>query len=743
MGQTDSAVENYKLSENNRKSSTTRNEVSLRKFPTNYDFKSDEPASKNSSSGKTKNGHNNNNNNIRQTFSSPAISNYKKDSANGSAPHDNPKSKPAPRKNSTDTPSTSNAKPIVKDHSTNSLAQQTSTKVKNRTSSKYKKKFNKSSSINGVELIVRKKLITTTTTTTLNPAENGLISPQECPNIETSCPNLDNTSCNNNSPPAINIDNTVDTGYETRIINQQQANPSSYADAVASLIPDSLFTSDHSVIISASSNAASKINLIGEDGEELNNHTVNVLASQQKVSFEQNGGNDLPNSPTSLASANLTSTIKKEQLEYEFRIKRIPRNHSSKRFLSRSSKNKSSSNSGNQKSTDNKSYKTDNEEDATSDLSYSSESFCFPLRIELNKSLVSANRNNYRCVLFGIGCCPKSIATVVVKNSDNGDVVGCGSGNDHEPFGIRHNKIVKSQPSALTKSKNQPTNETQYESVGLFSYIVSCFLSKCCCCFVGTCDNDKCTHTKINENDIEEIEKNSIYNRENYYEGANNEYEIEEMAGSGANCKHVYSSKLQKDGVYMTTTTTDDVYVNDNNNNLKSSTPELSHLGFTKRLANLFCCCCCCILNYFSVNSNNEEEGRSYFARKRCCNGFGERGDGNEANVSLNNVNNNSDDEYEIRNDDKKLNAKSASKSSKKKVNMKHSDSDILDPPPITCIRVLRPSNDLTPVRFDSHYNIIQALNNGNSVSEDGSDASTPQNENFENYEDFTVTYSN
>lgn len=28
--------------------------------------------------------------------------------------------------------------------------------------------------------------------------------------------------------------------------------------------------------------------------------------------------------------------------------------------------------------------------------------------------------------------------------------------------------------------------------------------------------------------------------------------------------------------------------------------------------------------------------------------------------------------------------------------------------PPITCIRVLRPSNDLTPIRFDSHYNIIQ-----------------------------------
>lgn len=33
---------------------------------------------------------------------------------------------------------------------------------------------------------------------------------------------------------------------------------------------------------------------------------------------------------------------------------------------------------------------------------------------------------------------------------------------------------------------------------------------------------------------------------------------------------------------------------------------------------------------------------------------------------------------------------------------------------PIKCIRVLRPSNDLTPVRFDSHYNIIQAYSADN-----------------------------
>ena len=38
-------------------------------------------------------------------------------------------------------------------------------------------------------------------------------------------------------------------------------------------------------------------------------------------------------------------------------------------------------------------------------------------------------------------------------------------------------------------------------------------------------------------------------------------------------------------------------------------------------------------------------------------------------------------------------------------------------PPPVSCIRVLRPSNDLTPVRFDSHYNIIQALSAADQIS--------------------------
>ena len=47
----------------------------------------------------------------------------------------------------------------------------------------------------------------------------------------------------------------------------------------------------------------------------------------------------------------------------------------------------------------------------------------------------------------------------------------------------------------------------------------------------------------------------------------------------------------------------------------------------------------------------------------------------------------------------------------KQNFNVEIQSDSIQFPPPVSCIRVLRPSNDLTPVRFDSHYNIIQALN--------------------------------
>jgi len=62
----------------------------------------------------------------------------------------------------------------------------------------------------------------------------------------------------------------------------------------------------------------------------------------------------------------------------------------------------------------------------------------------------------------------------------------------------------------------------------------------------------------------------------------------------------------------------------------------------------------------------------------------------------------------------------------------KNDDDDYLDPPPVRYIRVLRPSNDLTPVQFDSHYNIIQALNgclNVNGGETENSEITTEDND--------------
>jgi len=53
----------------------------------------------------------------------------------------------------------------------------------------------------------------------------------------------------------------------------------------------------------------------------------------------------------------------------------------------------------------------------------------------------------------------------------------------------------------------------------------------------------------------------------------------------------------------------------------------------------------------------------------------------------------------------------SAKSKCSKKTHDNEEDDILAEEPPVTCIRVLRPSNDLTPVKFDSQYNIIQAYN--------------------------------
>ncbi len=101
-----------------------------------------------------------------------------------------------------------------------------------------------------------------------------------------------------------------------------------------------------------------------------------------------------------------------------------------------------------------------------------------------------------------------------------------------------------------------------------------------------------------------------------------------------------------------------------------------------------FYCCCCCFCNLFkclyskkqaNLNTNSSLKPNQLVFK-------------NQKSNELNNNNINDDNKIQCENQSDILN-------------------DIQSTPPVSCIRVLRPSNDLTPVRFDSHYNIIQALN--------------------------------
>ena len=106
---------------------------------------------------------------------------------------------------------------------------------------------------------------------------------------------------------------------------------------------------------------------------------------------------------------------------------------------------------------------------------------------------------------------------------------------------------------------------------------------------------------------------------------------------------------------------------------------------------------CCCVM----TNANNDENEMPH--------GGSSVETPSNMNSSINQKLN------EIRHNQRNVNA--SNDNSKEDAN---SDYDIASNPPITCIRVLRPSNDLTPVRFDSHYNIIQAyIDNENEAGGD------------------------
>jgi len=120
---------------------------------------------------------------------------------------------------------------------------------------------------------------------------------------------------------------------QTTIVNQKKANPSSTADAVNSLFQDlKHFGSDHNIILK-SSNSNHTILSIENNGsiilpDQVNNgNQTGTIPSKNNSTLTLNNDNFINGNNTQLMS-----TVKKEQLEYEFRLK--PRSGKSKEMLS-------------------------------------------------------------------------------------------------------------------------------------------------------------------------------------------------------------------------------------------------------------------------------------------------------------------------------------------------------------------------------------------------------------------------
>lgn len=156
---------------------------------------------------------------------------------------------------------------------------------------------------NDVELIVRKKLITTTTTTTANPVELNSLANEA--NVEADQQKDQNDEINNG--------NQISTMH--RVVNN--ANPENTADAVAALMKDYSEAND-SVIRSPSA-----IDIDDSTQFDENNNNRNSLTN---ISVSDAPGNN-----------RRVSTFKKEQLEYEFRIK--PQTSNKKKRNKRKNKN--------------------------------------------------------------------------------------------------------------------------------------------------------------------------------------------------------------------------------------------------------------------------------------------------------------------------------------------------------------------------------------------------------------------
>jgi hypothetical protein len=108
------------------------------------------------------------------------------------------------------------------------------------------------------------------------------------------------------------------------IVNQKKANPTSTADAVTSLLQDlKRFGSDHNVILKSSSSNHTIVsienngsNILPTNDQTNNGNITGTALSKNNSTLTLNNDNLINGNNTQLMS-----TVKKEQLEYEFRLK--------------------------------------------------------------------------------------------------------------------------------------------------------------------------------------------------------------------------------------------------------------------------------------------------------------------------------------------------------------------------------------------------------------------------------------
>ena len=498
---------------------------------------------------------------------------------------------------------------------------------------KHRSSKNRSSNINDIELIVRKKLITTTTTTTVSPVDNQNL-------IESNVKTVDQSDSNNLiAKNTINdlIYNNTDENIVTmqRVVNHQPANPSCTAEAVSALVNDTthhnIINNDNIIISSSSSNLHQFID--NSNINKINDDTTNTINRSNDQLRKNNSINSLVSNKLN-NNNKFTSTVKKEQLEYEFRLR--PKSSSK-----RSQKNRKSPSKSNKSETSNMEINEN-----------------FKL---CNLFTIRSNHDNNRCK---IKCC-YSAESQEADECFNSEINSIYRNNKKNALSTKK-KSPNNSLASTNHQQNQAINNTSTQTTSFklfFSNLINCFLSSCYC--NRCCMNDGCCSRRISHN----LKESKL----NYYDNNPNEPCVDdEEKEQNNNRNNKYRNNISNQGLFRHFTSCF-LWSSSNRNNPKQNEPSncndewsVNENAQIKKE----------IVDNYDVSSTKISKKFLFFKNKN-------------KNLSIHDSNSFS------RKDDELI------------------DGDFAFPPPVTCIRVLRPSNDLTPVRFDSHYNIIQALSTG------------------------------